>query len=254
MAEALAKWMIAWILLSLFGYTVIAQTQHPNCPQSGKGYGIAGAAASLTGCPFSATVEGEIKQRLPDGTRIEKNLKALVYRDSAGRIRYEMYPLIDRAKDFPEAPNMIHIFDPVAGFWYILTPEPPTASRHRLEERAATSEEDKNPQQSSPQISASVRLLNSQSKEEQLGIKVMEGLSVIGRKITTTIPAGAESNDRLLTIVTEVWESSVMGITLLKKSSDPGSGDLVRRMTNLREAEPDAALFQIPAGYTIGEH
>ena len=118
MAESLPKWIIAWILLSLFGYTVIAQTQHPNCPQSGRGYGIVGTAASLTGCPFSATVEGEIKQRLPDGTRTAKNLKALVYRDSAGRIRYEMYPPTDRAKDLPEAPNMIHIFDPVAGFWY----------------------------------------------------------------------------------------------------------------------------------------
>jgi hypothetical protein len=81
----------------------------------------------------------------------------------------------------------------------------------------------------------------------------MEGLSVTGRKITTTILAGAEGNDRVLTLVTEIWESSVMGVTLLKMSSDPRTGDLVRRMTNLRETEPDAVLFQVPPDYTIRE-
>jgi hypothetical protein len=253
MMQGLLKRIIVWGLLSLSGYTATAQTQHPRCPQSGKGYGIAGAAASLTGCPFSATIESESTQTLADGTHIESKFKALVYRDSAGRIRYEMYPPTDPAKDFPEAPNMIHIFDPVAGFWYILTPEPAVASRHRLDDPATSLEQDKKSQHSSPPVSASVHTPNPEPAVEQLGSQLMEGLSVTGRKITTTILAGAEGNDRVLTLMTEIWESSVMGVTLLKKSSDPRSGDLVRRMTNLRETEPDAALFQVPPDYMIRE-
>jgi len=79
----------------------------------------------------------------------------------------------------------------------------------------------------------------------------MEGLLVIGRRTTMTIPAGAEGNDRALTIVSESWISSDMGITLLEKTSDPRSGDSERQMTNLEQAEPDVALFQVPADYTI---
>jgi hypothetical protein len=74
---------------------------------------------------------------------------------------------------------------------------------------------------------------------------------VTGRRTTRTIPAGAEGNDQALTIVSESWISSDMGITLLEKTSDPRSGDSERRMTNLEQSEPDAALFQVPAEYTI---
>jgi hypothetical protein len=103
------------------------------------------------------TIESESTQTLADGTHVERKFKALVYRDSAGRIRYEMFAPTDPDKDFPEAPNMIHIFDPVAGFWYILTPEPAVASRHRLDDPATSLEQDKKPQHSS--APAPVRLL-----------------------------------------------------------------------------------------------
>ena len=54
-----------------------------------------------------------------------------------------------------------------------------------------------------------------------------------------------------LTIVSEIWISSDMGITLLEKHSDPRSGDVEQRMTNLERAEPDVALFHVPADYAI---
>jgi hypothetical protein len=217
--------------------------------------GGCGGGSLFTGCPFSATIESESTQTLADGTHVQRKFKSLLYRDSAGRIRYEMFAPTDPDREFPEAPNMIHIFDPVAGFWYILTPEPAVASRHRLDDPATSLEQDNKPQHSSAPapVSASVRTPNPEPVVERLGSQLMEGFSVTGRKITTTIPAGAEGNDRVLTLVTEIWESSVMGVTLLKKSSDPRSGDLVRRMTNLKETEPDAALFQVPPDYMIRE-
>lgn len=86
---------------------------------------------------------------------------------------------------------------------------------------------------------------------ENLGSKLLEGLWVNGRRITWTIPAGAEGNDRVLTVVVETWESLGMGITLLQQNSDPRSGNAIKQMTNLRRTEPDAALFQVPTDCTI---
>jgi hypothetical protein len=44
-----------------------------------------------------------------------------------------------------------------------------------------------------------------------------------------------------------------MGITLLQQNSDPRSGNVIKRMTNLKQIEPDAALFQVPTDYSIKE-
>jgi hypothetical protein len=79
----------------------------------------------------------------------------------------------------------------------------------------------------------------------------MEGILVTGTQTKWAIPAGAEGNNRDLTVIQEIWISLEMGITLLDKHSDPRSGDRESRMTNLKQAEPDTALFQVPADYTI---
>jgi hypothetical protein len=253
MMKALLDAMLLCGLLSLAGNTAIAQTQHNACPKTGKSYGIPGAAAALAGCPFSAAIERESTQTLGDGTRIEMKFKAAVYRDSLGRVRYETYAPTSPDNDFPEAPNMIHIFDPVAGFSYILMPQTAVVSRHRLNDPATGPKTETQPKHSSAQVSTSTQMPEPEPIVEQLGSQVLEGLLVTGRRITRTIPAGKEGNDRVLIIVTESWESSVMGITLLQKNSDPRSGEVVRRMMNLKQVEPDAALFQVPADYTITE-
>jgi hypothetical protein len=86
---------------------------------------------------------------------------------------------------------------------------------------------------------------------EKLGTQKMEGILAMGTKIAITIPAGTNGNDRDITTVTETWKSSEMGITLLEKLTDPRYGDSERRITNLELSEPDAALFEVPADYTI---
>jgi hypothetical protein len=253
--KMLTKAMVASALFSLAGYPTVAQMHHPSCPQTGKGYGIPGAAASLAACPFSAVIEIESTQTLADGTHVQKKFKGLVYRDSAGRIRYETYAPTDSDKDFPEAPNMIQIFDPLAGFSYIFFPQTAFASRHRLNDPARSSGVNTQTQHSSAPVSTSTQSQDGGKEpvEESLGPKLMEGLLVTGRRITQTIPVGAEGNDRVLMVVREIWESYDLGITLLRKSFDPRSGDSIKRMTNLKQTEPDAALFQVPTNYTVKE-
>ena len=245
MAFPLLKLVYVGGLLALAAATTFAQSSP--CPQASK-YGIASAAASLAGCPFSALIETETTQSLADGTHIQTRFKGVVYRDSAGRIRYETYAPASPHTDFPAAPNMVWILDPVAGYQYLLWPETAIASRHRLGESAT------NP--SAPQSSSAAASTGAQHQEleatvENLGTMWLEGLLVKGRRITHTIPAGAEGNDRVLTVVVEAWESSDMGITLLQKNSDPRSGNSIKRMTNLKRTEPHAALFQVPTDHTM---
>jgi hypothetical protein len=149
---------------------------------------------------------------------------------------------------------VIQISDPAAGFSYMLLPQKSAiAYRHTLNEPAPGPKVGAQDQHTSAQVSAAPSAQQPRPKPtvERLESQQMEGLLVIGRRTTMTIPAGAEGNDGALTIVSESWISSDMGITLLEKTSDPRSGVSERRMTNLEQAEPDVALFQVPADYTI---
>jgi len=154
--------------------------QSLRCPQATKSYGIPGAAASLVGCPFSAVVETESTQSLANGSQIRKKFKGLVYRDSAGRIRYEKYAPTNPDTDFPSVPNMVQIFDPVAGFSYVFFPETAVASRHRLSEPPTSPGV---PQRSaeSASVSASTQTQEQAPVVENLGSKLLEGLWVDGR-------------------------------------------------------------------------
>ena len=232
MMKVLLKMMFVCGLVSLADHAALAQTQPPACPLVGGTFGLL-QVSPRTGCPLSAVIEITNTQTLADGTHVQTKSKMLVYRDSLGRVRFDNYA--------PEqqAPSFIQLFDPVEGVRYFIQPQFDVASRSKW---------------TGPPPSWSVGSTSPSVPKptvERLESQQMEGLLAIGRRTTRTIPAGAEGNDRALTIVSEIWISSDMGITLLEKKSDPRSGDVEKRMTNLERAEPDAALFQVPADYTI---
>jgi hypothetical protein len=240
--------MIVCGLVSLADYTATAQTRASTCPPVEKPTLRVSQVAALTGCPFSGVIQNTHSQTLADGTHVQTKSKTVVYRDSLGRIRAESYASTD------SVPSMIQISDPVAGFSYMLLPQKSAiAYRHTFNDPAAEPKTGAQGQHASAQPFASPSAQQPRPKPtvERLESQQMEGLSVIGRRTTMTIPAGAEGNDRALTIVSESWISPDMGITLLEKTSDPRSGDSERQMTNLEQAEPDVALFQVPADYTI---
>lgn len=250
--RSLVKGVVICGLLSVTGHAATAQTQSSACPPSGKSIHIM-QVASVTGCPFSTVIEIAETQTLADGTQIQTKSKALVYRDSLGRIRYENYSFVPTDKEIPESPNMIQIFDPVAGFSYWLTPRNAVATRRSLGEPEASPKGNAQPPHSSVQAPAPAQPQEPRPKSvvEKLGTQMMEGLLVTGRRNTVTFPVGMEGNDRPIAVVSEVWDSSDMGIQLVRKDSNPRTGDTERRMTNLSRTEPDPSLFQVPADYTM---
>jgi hypothetical protein len=90
-----------------------------------------------------------------------------------------------------------------------------------------------------------------QVKHEDLGTQTIEGVSAEGKRETVTIPAGQIGNDRAIDIVSETWYSPELHTMVLRKHSDPRVGETVFRLTEIKRSEPDASLFQPPAGTKI---
>lgn len=86
---------------------------------------------------------------------------------------------------------------------------------------------------------------------EDLGTQVIEGVVAEGHRQTTTFPVGSQGNDRPIATTSETWMSPELKIVILRKTSDPRSGEDTLKTTNLSRAEPDLALFQPPPDYTI---
>jgi hypothetical protein len=87
------------------------------------------------------------------------------------------------------------------------------------------------------------------AKHEDLGTQTIEGVLAEGKRETITIPAGQIGNERAIDIVSESWYSQELHTMVLRKHSDPRSGENVYRVTDIKRGEPDASLFQVPSGY-----
>jgi hypothetical protein len=89
---------------------------------------------------------------------------------------------------------------------------------------------------------------------EDLGTQTINGVEARGRRVTSTTPAGAVGNDQPLVRTDESWTATAPGLKgfVARDISDgPQSGKTTKELSNLTQAEPDASLFQPPAGYEI---
>jgi hypothetical protein len=88
-------------------------------------------------------------------------------------------------------------------------------------------------------------------EQKSLGTQTIEGVEATGTQSIMTIPAGAIGNEQAIKIVSEQWYSTALQVVVLSKRSDPRTGEMIYRLTQLDRSEPAAALFQVPADYTI---
>ncbi len=92
-----------------------------------------------------------------------------------------------------------------------------------------------------------------ETKKEDLGTQIIEGVECTGTRETTTIPAGAVNNELPINIVSESWNSKDLDTAVLRKFNDPRYGENVYRLTNINRSEPAKDLFEVPADYTVKE-
>jgi hypothetical protein len=89
--------------------------------------------------------------------------------------------------------------------------------------------------------------------EESLGTRQIEGVKATGRRQTIVIPAGRIGNDRQIQITEEQWESPELNMLISSRFSDPRTGVVEYRMTNVTRSEPRSDLFIVPSDYTVIE-
>ena len=154
---------------------------------------------------------------------------------------------------------MIEISDPVSGAHYTLDPRSRTARKFPSAPppppTSTTSTSQRLPVPAAiPALS--VPSPDSQSprpqfSHESLGTQTIDGVLAEGARTTVTYPIGAVGNDRPISTVSETWTSPELKTVVLRKNSDPRSGESTTKLTNISRVEPDPSLFQIPSDYEI---
>jgi hypothetical protein len=235
---------------------------------------------SVQGAPYSATITNESIQTLADGNRIVQTSTGTTARDSQGRTRQDTaLPAIGNLSA-ANAPRLVFLQDPVAQTSYTLNVTEKTAQKMPVFSAlavgasgisgSAVTMKFVEPNGSAPPMPDALPSTiatapaagmfiqkhvmtdeQAQASTEDLGTQTMEGVLVNGVRTTHAIPAGQIGNDRPITIVTEIWTSPDLKTVVYSKRSDPRMGEQTFRLTNIVRAEPDPALFTVPADFNI---
>lgn len=222
----------------------------------------------ITGAPYSATAVTESTQTLSDGNRIVDKSSSFVARDSQGRTRRDMTLHRIGTLDMNSPKTTYFINDPVTHTQYVVTGNEatkivrteatwnqglPIVTTRRIEQNGVVRESTIETKRALTEKVAAGKWEETSRdvKREDLGVQTIEGVSAEGHRETVTIPAGQIGNERPIEMVTEIWTSPELHTVVLRKHSDPRMGETVFRLTEIKRAEPDASLFQPPAGAKI---
>ena len=186
----------------------------------------------IDGAPFTALVVIESKRPLPDGTMETRRTQTLVARDSRGRIRNEMHVLVPEG--FKGTPPLIqaHLFDPATRISYMMNPMTMIARKQIV-----------------PPPRTSVAAPGSDTQD--LGFSALNGMQAKGTRTTRTVPAQASGTGKEVKVVDEVWYSEQLHMNLLERHTDVRGGEQTVAILSFKTEEPDAALFEVPAGYKV---
>lgn len=244
-------------------------------------------AKAVKGAPYAAEAATESIQTLADGNRIINRSSSKMYRDAEGRTRIEN-TIAPTAMWVPQGGREIAITmidDPVAGVHYTLNsndktatkvtiPKPPplppagaSAGKSTRIERDVVIHSAGAVGGPMPPDGAGPAVMVFETREdlpmkvasgadvkrEDLGKQTIEGVQCEGIRETFVIPAGQMGNEREIRTVTERWYSPELGFDVLRKHSDPRSGETTYRVTRIVRADQPRSLFEVPADYKLEE-
>lgn len=193
--------------------------------------------------PFTGMVNVQRSFVQKDGQIVKSKTAREIGRDSRGRIFNQISTLVPASSN--ESPQVVgaHIYDPETRVSITVNDRQHTFRKGTVN----------HPPEAVPPsfLTASSGLntlpQNQFTKEEDLGNKVIEGLSVHGVRQSQTIPP--ENGGKNVVITDEYWYSEDLRINLVLKHNDPRTGGVTMTVTGINRSEPNAARFEIPAGY-----
>jgi hypothetical protein len=85
---------------------------------------------------------------------------------------------------------------------------------------------------------------------EELEPQTINGVYAKHSRVTITIPAGAIGNNKEIKVVNERWYSDELKVLIKSVNTDPRFGVNTYELTDIKQTEPEQALFKPPADYT----
>jgi hypothetical protein len=225
-------------------------------PMGGRGMGMMGGPQALvTGAPYSAVEVVQTQETLADGNSITHNHQLNVFRDSQGRVRTEetITPRANSTSTSKQPYTITTILDFVGGHRYVLdsstmiayesplhTPHAPPAGATAGGRRGGGSGGGAEANVARPNVVST-----------KLSQQSVNGVIATGTQHSESIPAGTIGNARPIQTSRQIWESVELKVPVKITSTDPRFGSSSMDLTNIVQSEPSAALFVVPAGYTL---
>jgi hypothetical protein len=202
------------------------------------------AVTPLAGAPFTATVTTEWKRVLEDGSTVTIGNHRTIARDNSGRVFEERRNLYPPGDPHENKLNRLEYDDPRAHTRTTCWPDARICEVSGYFVNPVT-----------PGAAPTGPLEGGKGflTRIPLGHDSIAGLDAIGTRETTQINAGAIGNDRAVNVVKEFWYSQQLEINLIEKRQDPRYGTQTFTVNPLTLGEPDARLFDIPAGFRIDD-
>jgi hypothetical protein len=206
-----------------------------------------GSREVVTNAPYSAVETVSRQQTLVNGNSISTRSQSNVSRDSAGRVRTEE-TITPPASSGKSAFTVVTIFDPVAGYRYVLDSSSMIARQSPLPKSNRPAPTTSGTPTASARPAARTRP-NTASVE--LSAQSINNENSKGKQVSETIPAGAIGNAQAIQVVRTSWISTDLNVPVQIKTVDPRNGTSEMDLTNIVHSEPNPSLFVVPPGYTV---
>lgn len=221
------------------------------------GVGPAPRSGAVANAPFSADlISTNEKSNGQSGSSYE--LHGNVARNSQG----ESYFAMELTRPQPDAtrPMRVTITDPTALTVTTLDPQVKAAFVSHIGGNALNKAPILTPGSNTPtpdgrpagttDVTASAA---NNTQTQSLGTKEISGLQVVGvRTIHTNPPNGP--NDKPFVSTVDTWSSPELKVIVMTETYTSSGNHHVTRLENIVRSEPSAALFQVPAGYTVRDN
>ena len=195
--------------------------------------------------PFSGVINVERTIVRPDGSVASFKTTRDIHRDSQGRIYNEVRRLLPVSSTAPPQIERILLYDPQTRTSTMLYPQRQEFTSGIVDRPPATVP----PALLYGSTTGQSLPASEFANEEDLGIQELSGLSVRGVREIQTIPPEKSQTGKEIVVSDEYWYSEDLRINVMIKHVDPRQGSVTMTVTQIVRADPDAALFEIPAGY-----
>jgi hypothetical protein len=195
----------------------------------------------IPNAPFNGVINVARSVVQTDGSIASLKTIRNIHRDSLGRIYNEARALLPvSSTDTPQVVR-VHLYDPQTRMSTVLDPQQRTFW---------TTTVSRPPETVPPTLrTGSSVFQNEFTREEDLGVREMAGVTVRGFRETQTIPAEKSGTGKEIVVTDEYWYSDDLRINIMIKHSDPRTGTTTLTVTQITREEPDPALFEIPESY-----